>query len=577
MKKIIHEANQGNNEKILLTEDYKSNNSLLTALFNYSIRLSYVPFSENILMIAANELKNIFNVLGVTISLYDYETSDLILKYSTFSENQKSRFAEIFGLRLEGMRFKVTEEIYKSITSDRYVIVGSLHEITLGTINPLIGSLIEKVFGVGWFAGISLQDKNRLIGTAALVGKKNTTSPSEDVIKGFAAVTANALSRWITEQKALVNELRYKVWAENMKDILWQTDSEQKLIYVSPSGFKILGYQPEEMLDKGFLGFFTENSARLIMRTIKMRENKKLKNNELSKNITYEVQVVHKTGRYIWTEIIASPLYDSFGNLTGFQGIARDISERKEAEMKIRQQVEDLKRINAEKDKFFSIIAHDLKGLLHGFVGYTKFIAERINTLSQEKLAEYSSTICNTAINLNELLGNLLEWSMIQQNRIQFSPKDCDLRTIIEKNIKTFEQQARNKEISIISPNLTELMVFIDYHMINTVIRNILSNAIKFTPHKGRIEIIVNRSSRFVEIVIQDSGIGMDEITLKSIFKIDSLISTPGTDGEPSSGLGLILCKEYIAKHNGKIWIDSVLDKGTCVHITIPIKQTQLR
>jgi PAS domain S-box-containing protein len=571
MKKNIPGNAQEDNEIIIATEDYQSNTGLLTNLFNYSVKLTYVPFSENILMVAANELKKIFDIIGVTISLYNYDTSELTLKYSTFSEKQKGRFTEMFGLHLEGMRFKVSEEMYQSITSDRYVIVGKLHEITLGTVSPLIGNIIEKVFGIGWFAGISLQDKNRLIGTAVLIGKKNTKPLAIDEIKGFAAVTANALSRWLTEQKALVNELRFKVWAENIKDILWQTDNDQKIVYISPSGFKILGYQPEEMLNKNFLSFITEKSAEFVLRTIKMRKSKKIKI-DLNNNIRYEIQIIHKTGRYIWTEIIASPLYDSCGNLSGFQGIARDVTERKEAELKIKQQVEDLKKINAEKDKFFSIIAHDLKGLLHGFVGYSKFIAERIHTLSEEKLAEYSKTIYNTAINLNELLVNLLEWSMIQRERIQFSPKEYYFKTIIEKNIKTFEQQAKNKEISIICSNVADQKVFIDYQMINTVIRNILSNAIKFTPHKGRIEILVfSRNDRFIEIMVKDTGIGMDETTLRNIFRIDSLVSTPGTDGEPSSGLGLILCREYITRHNGHIWIESEINKGTCVHITLPV------
>jgi len=571
MKKNITTDNQEINERTISAEDYRSNNDLLTALFNYSIKMSYVPFSENILMVAADELKKIFDVFGVTISLYDYDTSDLVLKHTTFSDKQKGRFTEMFGLRLEGLRFKVTEEIYKSITSERYVIVGKLHEITLGTIGPLIGNLIEKVFGIGWFAGISLQDKNRLIGTAVLIGKKNTKPPAIEELKGFAAVTANTISRWLTEQKALVNELKFKVWAENTKDILWQTDNDQKIIYISPSGFKILGYQPEEMLNKNFLGFTAEKSAQFILRTIKMRKSKKIKS-DLAGNLKYEIQLVHKTGQYIWTEIIASPLYDAFGNLSGFQGVARDITERKEAELKIKKQVEDLKRINAEKDKFFSIIAHDLKGLLHGFVGYSKYIAERIHTLSEEKLSEYSRTIYNTAVNLNELLGNLLEWSMIQRERIQFSPKEYDFAAILQKNIKTLEQQAEIKEISIVYSGETEIRVFIDYHMMNTVIRNILSNAIKYTPHKGRIEITVNtNNNHFIEITVKDTGIGMDETTLKNIFRIDNMVSTPGTNGETGSGLGLILCKEYLTRHNGHIWIESEINKGTSVHITIPV------
>ena len=544
---------------------------LLMALFDYSVKLSYVPFSENFYIVAAHELKDIFGAFGVAISTYNAERSELVLQYTTFSEKLRNKALRVIGRNLEGMRFKVSKDTYAAMTTEWAKTVSTFHEVSFGTVSPAISKIIEKAFGLGWYSGICLQDKNTLIGTAVIVGKKKTNSPDIEDLKGFSGVTGVALSRWLNEQKALLTEMKYKSLAENMKDVLWQSDIRARITYISPSGSQILGYSPEELLSMNFADIISPESYESISKAIRMRQKLTGKKRRME-GITYEIDVIHRNGTRFWAEVVSNPIYDHLGNITGFQGVARDISERKAAEIKIRQQYEELLHLNAEKDKLFSVIAHDLKGALHGFLGYSKLMADRIHDLSMEKLEDYSRTIRTIALNLNELLENLLEWSMMQRNRVIYSPENHNLNVILENSIRVIEQQAQNKGISVIRNISPDLYVFVDYKMMTSIIRNLVSNAVKFTQRNGRVEILSSEdSNHFVEIIVRDNGVGMDKNTVNQLFRINSVIPTPGTEGESSTGLGLIICGEYISKHQGKIWIESEVEKGTSVHFTLPV------
>jgi signal transduction histidine kinase len=190
-----------------------------------------------------------------------------------------------------------------------------------------------------------------------------------------------------------------------------------------------------------------------------------------------------------------------------------------------------------------------------------------------DKLEEYSGTIRKIGLNLNELLENLLEWSVMQRNHVSFMPEELNFSSLLEKCIGPIEQHARNKEITIIRNISPDLMVVADYRMVASIIRNLVSNAVKFTHRKGKVKIDAGQSTNhFMEVRIHDNGIGMNKETLGKLFRIDSVMPESGTEGESSTGLGLILCKEYITKHDGKIWVESKIDKGTCVHFTLPIR-----
>ncbi|HSD09271.1 tetratricopeptide repeat-containing sensor histidine kinase [Flavobacterium sp.] len=235
---------------------------------------------------------------------------------------------------------------------------------------------------------------------------------------------------------------------------------------------------------------------------------------------------------------------------------------------------EEIININKQKDKFFSIIAHDLRGPFSGFLGLTELLAEDIDSMDKEEIQFSAVNMKSSANNLNRLLDNLLEWSKMEQGLIPFAPKKYNISKIIAECIETQEDSINKKKIQVETLIDESLKICADKYILQSVIRNILSNAIKFTPREGTIKIKATENHKNTIISITDTGIGMSAKILQNIFKIDIKTNRKGTDDEPSSGLGLILCKEFIEKHGGKIWIESVEKEGSTVNFSIPKKYT---
>lgn len=250
--------------------------------------------------------------------------------------------------------------------------------------------------------------------------------------------------------------------------------------------------------------------------------------------------------------------------------VIRDISERKLAEEEIKLKNEQLKKLNVEKDKFFSIIAHDLRSPFGSFLSLTEMLTEQFHKLTLSRLQELILKLKNSAANLFQLLENLLEWSRMEQGSIPFRPVLSRLKPLIDDTISMMAESAQAKSIVIKTRIPAELIIFADQHFLLSVMRNLVSNAIKFTPRNGSIEVLAFKTERNVEIAIKDTGIGMSPELQENIFKIDARTSRKGTEGEQSSGLGLILCKSFIEKHNGSIWVESEEGRGTTFHFTLP-------
>ncbi len=234
---------------------------------------------------------------------------------------------------------------------------------------------------------------------------------------------------------------------------------------------------------------------------------------------------------------------------------------------------DNLEKINAEKDKFFSIIAHDLKSPFSGFLGLTKMMVDEFQDLSLKDMLTFSHNMRDSAKSLYKLLENLLEWSRIQRGVIEFNPEICFLPFIFKQNLDIQSEVAKQKEIVLVNNIPDHANVMADIPMLNTVIRNLMSNSIKFTPRGGRIEVGVQpegTNTSEVCVYIKDNGLGMDSNMLGKLFKIDQKVSRPGTENEPSTGLGLLLCKEFIEKQGGKIWVESEEGKGSTFYFTLP-------
>ena len=246
------------------------------------------------------------------------------------------------------------------------------------------------------------------------------------------------------------------------------------------------------------------------------------------------------------------------------------IIERKKAEEEIKLKNSLLQTTNAEKDKFFSILAHDLRGPLSAFVAATKMLTEEIQTMDKEDIKEITVSMKTSATNIYSLLENLLEWSRLRRDVMDFVPEKLNLKKKIEACIDVLSESAREKQIEIAISIPDELEVLADNHMFDTIIRNLISNTIKFTTVGGKVSVTARcNNDHFVEVKIIDSGIGMNQELKNKLFHLNEKTSRQGTEGEPSTGLGLLLVKEFIEKHGGKIWVDSEVGKGSTFYFTI--------
>jgi len=284
--------------------------------------------------------------------------------------------------------------------------------------------------------------------------------------------------------------------------------------------------------------------------------------------VQFEFWAERKNGEVFLMEVIANN-----GKYFGKNVLiveARDITVKKQDEERIRLKNNELNNLNIEKDKFFSIIAHDLRSPLVAFLGLTEMMAEDLNSFTLNEIQKMAVGMKNSADNLFKLLENLLEWSLLQRGLINFEPIKFLLRAKVVEIIESILESANAKKIEIDYSVPEDLEVYADKNMIASTIRNLVSNAMKFTPNGGKVNLSAKTCHNYVEIAIQDTGIGMSQKMVDNLFQFDVKSNRPGTDGEPSSGFGLLLCKEFIEKHDGKICVKSEEGKGTTFHFTIP-------
>lgn len=235
-----------------------------------------------------------------------------------------------------------------------------------------------------------------------------------------------------------------------------------------------------------------------------------------------------------------------------------------------------ISNINSQKDKFYSIIAHDLRGPFNGFLGLTELMAEDLDVLSTDEIKFAAANMRSSAKNLFNLLENLLEWSRMEQGLIPFDPQEYPLKQIISDSILALRDNADKKEICINTEIPDTLTIFADNNMLQAIIRNIVLNAIKFTPKNGTIDIHADKELTHTLIKVKDTGIGMNSKMLQDLFQLKGNNNRIGTENEPSTGLGLILCKEFIEKHKGKIWVESEEKKGSIFYLSFPNSNTAL-
>ncbi|MFZ1731321.1 MAG: ATP-binding protein [Bacteroidota bacterium] len=281
-----------------------------------------------------------------------------------------------------------------------------------------------------------------------------------------------------------------------------------------------------------------------------------------------EVQFLRKNGDVI-NGLMSARVIELHG-LPHIISVIRDIGDRVKAEQDIRLKNAELQKLNAEKDKFFSIIAHDLKSPFNSIVGMSELLAEQVTVKDFEGIEKYTDIILQSSHRAMDLLANLMDWSLSQTGRMHFNPEYFETVSLINDAMLLFSDIASQKSI-VISKNIpAHAPVFADKAMISTVLRNLISNALKFNNPGGRIVISAVAENDQVTISVADTGVGISDEDIGKLFRIDDSYTTVGTQNEKGTGLGLILCMEFIEKHNSRIRVQSQVGKGSTFSFTLP-------
>jgi len=295
------------------------------------------------------------------------------------------------------------------------------------------------------------------------------------------------------------------------------------------------------------------------------------------KPYTYSSGSKDKHGEEVWFLTNISPIFSAEGDIEYLILIDSNITELKTAEHKINQQKKEIERqrdeltlLNATKDKFFSIIAHDLKNPFHSIIGFSDLIKRKLGAIENDKIEEFVDMINESSKSAYQLLENLLQWARSQTERMAFNPEELEIDKLIEEIINVQKIQAEQKDIILDNRSIKGLKVKADKNMTETILRNLIGNAIKFSNSGGKVICSTTPAGGYVEISVIDNGVGIQEKKLKSLFSLDQVESSAGTAGETGTGLGLVLCQEFTRRHSGKIEVTSKPGKGSTFTVSLP-------
>lgn len=370
--------------------------------------------------------------------------------------------------------------------------------------------------------------------------------------------------RIITQQALQENELKYRTLVEMASDGIFIESITGDILDCNQAGLKMFGYTREEMLQLNIRDLMLADDAKKLPNII---------TDEMTTGDTpHETINLRKDATVFPSEIVTKLI-----NINGQKRIIaylRDITVRKEYEKSLKESESKLKELNASKDKFFSIIAHDLRNPVNVILNFIKLLYNRYDELNSDDIKNILKDLQGSAVSTSELLENLLHWSRSQRGKIDFKPELIDMAELAYNSTYIYNHQAKQKNINLKSSIKENTLVFADKNMIDTIIRNLVTNAIKFTPNDGEINIYAVEHDNHWDICIADTGVGISEEDQSKLFRIDIAHTTIGTNYEKGTGVGLILCKEFISRHKtsdetGNIFVRSELGNGSTFIFTL--------
>ena len=386
-----------------------------------------------------------------------------------------------------------------------------------------------------------------------------TVQPSEEDRK-LLSIVASAIGveeeRKRAEDALRSSEERYRSLFENNVTGVYRSSIEGSILDCNDAFARILGYQRRELIGSTADLLYPEASERTDF-IAQLREHGSLS--------AYECQLRRSDGQVVWVLESSRLLHDGI-----LLGTLADITHRKEAEEQTRRYTDELEKLNASKDKFFSIISHDLRSPLSTLHGYTDLLMNDVDGYDRETIKNMAASMNGLTDRIHALLENLLEWSRFQAGRMEYQPIKVDLHDIVDDTVDLLQENALRKRLTIKNHLNGDSCALADMRMLRSVVQNLLSNALKFSHAGASIEILANRRDAHIQLSVIDHGVGMSRKQLANLFRIDAHMTSVGTADEQGSGLGLILCRELMELNKGRIWAESVENEGSVFTISIP-------
>lgn len=368
----------------------------------------------------------------------------------------------------------------------------------------------------------------------------------------------------ITERRQLRERMRLLSHTiENLAECVSITDTSNRIIFVNKAFEKAYGYKQEELVDKNISIVSSPNNDQEIINSVLPAT--------LKDGWQGEILNRRKDGTEFPVYMSSSKVVNENGEVVALVDVATDITLRWHAEQQLKEYSEELKGSNDAKDKLFSIISHDLRSPFTSIIGFFQLLTEQYDDFTEDEIKSYISSIKETSENTFELLNNLLTWSRTQTGGIKVIQTLIDLPDIVNKQAEILKNAAAKKNISIsiqISPGT---LAYADIDMVKTILLNLTSNAIKFTRENGTITVTAKVKENEVEVSVADNGVGISRSDLENMFKLDKSRSTSGTSNEKGTGLGLLICKEFIELNKGKIRVESKQGNGSKFIFTLPL------
>lgn len=378
----------------------------------------------------------------------------------------------------------------------------------------------------------------------------------------------------ITENKKAEQELRESekrlrligdnIYKGQIYQYIVQPNGEKRFTYVSKNVTELYECTAEQLIADPYLLF-----NRVLPEDLPELQAATKKSIKEMSVFDHELRVKRNSGEIRWHRMISKPRKLNNGDIL-FDGLEHDITSQKEYELQLQKYSQELEKLNQDKDKFISILAHDMRNPFNSLIGFSDLLAENIRDFDLDEIESYVKKINNAALKNYSILEDVLEWSLASSDSKTYNPSDFQIQEVCQYVIEEENNQALKKNIQLLCKISPKLSVYADEKMMRTVLRNLISNAIKFTPRKGSITLGAKEKDKEILISVADTGIGIKKEALSKLFHIGENRSTPGTENEQGTGLGLQICKEFVAKMGGKIWAESEKGKGSVFYFTVP-------